>query len=65
MNTHCFDESPMPSKLMEYFDDDEHCIELHSCAGMILHCGGLIQHCACTTEYSSVTVQHSRYNGAS
>lgn len=34
MNTHCFDELPMPSKLMEYFDDDdEHCIELHSCAG--------------------------------
>lgn len=33
VNTHCFDELPMPSKLMKYCDDDEHCVELHSCAG--------------------------------
>lgn len=65
MNTRCLDELLMPSKLMECFDDDDHCVGLHSCAGTRQQCGGIIQHCACTTEDFSVTVQHSRYNGAS
>lgn len=65
MNTHCFDQMLMPCKLIEYCDDDEHCVELHSCAGTIQHCDDTIKHCDCTTEYFSVTMQYTRYNGAS